>query len=626
MNCFVPYRSRLEWHKSPFGAVKAGAEITFRVVMPRHMRCRGLRLCWGDYDGAWERGEPFFWERMEGEHEEWWQLRLTVREPGLYRYRFSYDSDGGGGLIGNEGQGVGAVGEAAWWQLTVYEADFALPSWVPGGVLYQIFPDRFHASGQKARHAVPADRKLRSDWGGEPQWQPDERGAITRYDFFGGDLAGIGQKLDYLVSLGVTCLYLNPIFEAHSNHRYDTADYLKIDPLLGDENDFSALCEAAHERGLRVILDGVFSHTGADSVYFNRAGRYPGPGAFQSEESPYRDWYHFRHWPRDYACWWGIDILPELEEAHPQVLEFFTGEEGVVRRWLRAGADGWRLDVADELPNDFLDRLYAAALAEKPEAYLLGEVWEDASRKWSQGARRRFLLGRQMHSVMNYPLAKAILRFALRREAAQLAELVLDQLEHYPPCAVAGLMNHIGTHDTARALTRLAGEGETPDAAGPSKDRQKWAGLRIPRALEAAAEDRLKLCAALQFTLPGNPCVYYGDEAGMQGHMDPFNRGCFPWGNENQALLAWYRALGELRREHAAFRGISFELISAALGCVAYLRENILVIANANPHGIDYHLPESVASAELRQLLGGGSSNGSTVYVPAESAVIYEKL
>jgi len=589
---FVPYRSRSPLHKSPFGAVAAGEEITFRVIMPRHMKCSGMTLCWGDYDGAWESNMPFQWEDMQGDDEEWWKCRLKLQEPGLYRYRFLCESDFGGGVIGDQGQGVGDLGEEGWFRLTVYHPAMRLPDWVPGGVLYQIFPDRFCNSG-KPKQGVPEDRVLRTDWHGLPQWEPDEHGRITQYDFFGGDLDGIGEKLEYLKSLGVTCVYLNPIFLAKSNHRYDTSDYFAIEPLLGDENDFKRLCEAAHALGIRIILDGVFSHTGSDSAYFRQAQA--------SKDSPYYEWYTFKRWPGDYACWWGIAILPELREDHPGVLEFFAGEHGAARHWLRQGADGWRIDVADELPDVFLDRLYEASVNENPDAYLLGEVWEDASSKWSHGGRRRFLLGRQMHSVMNYPLADAVLNFAHKAEAEQLAEVIESQLEHYPPCAIAGLMNHIGTHDTPRALTRLLASFDLD-----------------------SARRRLLLCAVLQYTLPGNPCVYYGDEAGLQGGKDPFNRACYPWGREDVGLLARYRTLGALRGEHReAFASTDFRLLSAALGCIAYMRKHIIVIANANPHAITYELPSKLHRAKA--LLGGEVKDGR-VEVGMEDAAILECL
>ncbi|MDR2752757.1 MAG: glycoside hydrolase family 13 protein [Oscillospiraceae bacterium] len=576
---FVPFRSRSELHKTPFGAVAAGEEVTFRVVLPRHLGCRGVTLHWGDYDGAWERAIGLVWAGMQGAHEEWWQCAVTVEAPALLRYRFAFAADSGGGVIGDTGAGVGRIGAEGYWQLTVFDPATRLPEWVRGGVLYQIFPDRFCASG-RAKQGVPPGRVLRDDWGGAPLWAPDDAGKITVFDFFGGDLEGIRAKLGYLKGLGVTCLYINPIFFARSNHRYDTADYLRVDPLLGTEEDFAQLCAQAHRLGIRVLLDAVCSHTGDDSVYFNKHGNFLALGAYQSKESPYYDWYQFRRWPDDYACWWGVDILPELRESHEGVLDFFAGKNGVARKWLRAGADGYRLDVADELPDVFLDRFFAAARDENPDAFVLGEVWEDASNKHSHGGRRRFLLGRQMHSVMNYPLAEAILAFALARDAEGLAEVLQTQQEQYPPCALHGLMNHIGTHDTMRALVRLA------DLREPGRTE-----IDLPPERYAAAAKRLQLCAALQYTLPGNPCVYYGDEAGLQGGMDPFNRGCYPWGGEDAKLVEYYRQLGALRHKYNAFAGGALVLVSAAQGCVAFLRRGepeLLVIANANDHAIAY--------------------------------------
>ncbi|MDR2526132.1 MAG: glycoside hydrolase family 13 protein [Oscillospiraceae bacterium] len=612
---FVPFRSRSELHKTPFGAVAAGQATALRVILPRHIRCTGVRLCWGAYDGGWEMEAPLVWDGMEGTHEEWWRCAVTITEPGLYRYRFLFDTEAGRGVIGDEGGGVGCIGQSNYWQLTVFAPAAKLPDWVAGGIMYQIFPDRFRAAEDTALSVTPGDRLLRGDWGGEPQWQPNARGNITQYDFFGGNLRGIAEKLPYLAELGVTCLYLNPIFLAQSNHRYDTADYRTIDPLLGTEKDFRALCENAKQLGIHILLDGVFSHTGADSIYFNKQHRYPGAGAYESRDSQYYPWYHFRAWPQDYASWWGIDILPELQESHPAVLEFFAGKDGIARHWLRAGASGWRLDVADELPDVFLDCFFAAVQSEDAEGYVLGEVWEDASRKWSHGGRRRFLLGGQMHSVMNYPLAEAVLRFAREGDAGGLADTVMGQLEHYPPHALRGLMNHIGTHDTARALNRLgAGEPE------PGADRSAYAHRPLRAEQRERGLRRLRLCAALQFTLPGNPCIYYGDEAGLEGWMDPFNRGCYPWGREDAALLDWYRALGALRRGCDDFAGLDFSLLSAMLGCIAYRRGRYIVIANANAHAIAYDLPERYRSARLA--LGGLGQNEARIQLAGESAAL----
>jgi glycosidase len=480
---------------------------------------------------------------MEGENEEWWCVSLGGEKPtGLYRYRFECDLAQGPWSIG-AGEGArGVWGGEDCFPLTIYDEEYQAPEWLLGGVIYQIFPDRFCASG-KQKQGVPRDRLLRGDWGGEPLAEPIRTGEEQpeSYDFFGGDLAGITKKLPYLHSLGVSCVYLNPIFEANSNHRYDTADYSKIDSLLGTEEDFRTLCERAREQGIAVVLDGVFSHTGADSVYFNRSGRYGAGGAYRDVNSPYRGWYKFGDYPHGYRSWWGVDILPELREEERTYIDFIAGEEGIARKWLRLGASGWRLDVADELPDCFLDSFAAAVKREKPDCYLLGEVWEDASDKISYGQRRRYLQGKQLDSVMNYPLARAILAFALGEEgcAERLAECYESLCEHYPPRALNLAMNHIGTHDTIRALSLLGGAELDGRRAMPLTREQRRLALT-----------RLKTAAVLQYCLPGLPCVYYGDEAGLEGGLDPFNRGCFPWGEEDAELTEHYRALGKMRREH----------------------------------------------------------------------------
>ena len=611
---YIPYNSRKDYHKSPFGAVKSGSCVTFRVILPREIGCRGVRLA----VHTDKEPDAFFhaqWDGMQGDGEEWWRIVYSPPTPGLYWYRFIYDTDFGSMEIRRSTGSLGRIArDGGEWQLTVYDPQAASPDWMKGGILYQIFPDRFRASGS-LKSGVPADRVLRSDWGGEPMWEPDRNGRIHRYDFFGGDLAGIREKLPYLQSLGVTCLYLNPVFEAASNHRYDTADYEKIDPLLGTEDDFRALCKAAHDRGMRVLLDGVFSHTGDDSRYFNKYGHYKDTGAFQSKDSPYYPWYKFRVWPQSYDCWWGIDILPEVQEENESYCAYITE---IARKWLRLGADGWRLDVADELPDVFLDAFCKAVREEKPDAFVLGEVWEDATNKISYGVRRRYLLGGQLDSVMNYPFADAILQFLKTGSAERFMDSILSVLENYPPHSIHTLMNHVGTHDTARLLTRLAADD------GYSRAAWKAGSGRLSPEARQKGLALLRTAAVLQYTLPGVPCVYYGDEAGMEGGEDPFNRACFPWGREDASLVAFYRALGEVRRQSPCFADGDLVPVSAALGCVAFARmrgaSRALTIVNRNDHPIDYYLPAQWQP--LRLALGGCRPDVGTVRLDACAAAI----
>ncbi len=541
------FNSRSRKYRDPLGAVGDGTSIHFRITLPRELSCSAAHLVM-QREGGQTQVLDMFWCGMNGNNQEWWECHFTPEVPGLYFYHFEIHTQRGSQRISKGFAGDGIFGGNNQWQLTVYDKNFQTPDWLEGGVMYQIFPDRFYNSGQP-KTAVPSDRRLHSQWMEQPDWAPNAQGKITNTDFFGGDLHGIEEKLPYLKSLGVTCLYLNPIFESHSNHRYDTADYSKVDPLLGTEEDFSSLCAAAKKLGIRVVIDGVFSHTGSDSVYFNREGRYPTPGAYRSQESPYYPWYTFHPWPDSYDCWWNFDTLPNVKETDPSYNTYINGEEGIVRKWLRAGASGWRLDVADELPDAFLDQLTAAAKKEKPDALVLGEVWEDASNKTAYGIRRRYLLGKQLDTVMNYPFRDAILGFLLGNDPKQFAETVESICENYPPPCLRLLMNHIGTHDTERALTILGGE-----PAG-NRDREWQAAQTLSADQRDTSLKRLRLASLLQYLLPGVPCLYYGDEAGMEGYRDPFNRACYPWGKEGKNLLQWYQGLGQLRAQEKEILG-----------------------------------------------------------------------
>ena len=538
------FDSRNLAYRTPFGAVREKTEVLFRICIPRTLHCTAAVLHMIP-DGEMDNGFGMFWAGMEGEDYEWWDCRYTPLQPGLFWYWFELKTGVGEFRLARQADSraflkpVGEEGDP--WQLTCYASHLQTPGWLAGGIMYQIFPDRFAASGLPKK-GVPEDRLLRKDWGGQPEWRPDEQGVVRNNDYFGGDLAGIENRLDRLKELGVTALYLNPIFEAHSNHRYNTADYTRIDPLLGTSEDFRSLAETARRLGIRLILDGVFSHTGDDSWYFNREHRYPGVGAYESLSSPYAGWYSFIRWPEEYETWWGFLTLPQINKHHPDYRRFISGGQGIARRWLREGACGWRLDVADELPDGFLEEFRRAVKEEDPEALIVGEVWEDASNKESYGHRRRYLLGDQLDTVMNYPFREAVLRFLIGGSSYDLMNTVMDIEEHYPPGCLRLLMNSLSTHDTERALTVLGGE----PAGRHGRDWQARQHLTAEQRRHAV--QLMKLAVAIQYTLPGVPCIYYGDEAGMEGYRDPFNRGCYPWGQEDAELLRWHRRMGKLRR------------------------------------------------------------------------------
>ena len=561
--------------KSPFGAVSCGTEVSFAVFCSPEEEIIGGELRIFEEFAGKNRTVPL--------HTDGGAFRCVYtapNEPELAWYGFSLTRRSGG-----------IVDLGGRWQLTVYDGRGHTPEWFGSGVSYQIFPDRFCRSRIPDPAGMVGERTVHENWQDTPDFLPDEQGEIRNRDFFGGDLPGITGKLDYLKGLGVTTVYLNPIFEAASNHRYNTADYLAIDPMLGKEEDFQTLCQEAHKRGMRILLDGVFNHTGSVSRYFNADGSYPDGGAAQSAQSPYYNWYHFSRWPAEYDAWWGIKTLPAVEENHPDYREFiFGGRDSVVRHWLRCGADGWRLDVADELPDDFIAQLRCAMEEEKPDALLIGEVWEDGSNKIAYDRRRRYLLGSETHGLMNYPFRTAALQWLCGGDASDFRESMETLRENYPPDAYYSAMNFLSTHDTPRILTLLGGEPVPEDKPGRAAARLSPAGYELARR-------RLMVGAMLLYAFPGSPTVYYGDEAGVQGYEDPLNRRTYPWGQEDERLLAWYRKLGALRCSRPSLQqgGISYPL--AAGGGLAVRRccgsEVTVAVMNAGAESLEVHLPWS---------------------------------
>lgn len=611
-----PFDPSKSWHKSISGAVAAGSHLWLRVVLPRDFKVTACRLILSE-DNKPDRVFDMTWDNTDG-FEEWWQIQLYLDAPALLFYRFQYETSWGKTDIGPGKSSVsGEISSKDKWQLTVYSPDFRTPDWLKGGIIYQIFPDRFFCSGSK-KDNVPTDRILRDDWGAVPHFRPDENGIIRNNDYFCGDFKGIEDKLSYIASLGANCIYLNPISEAHSNHRYDTADYMKPDPLLGTIEEFTSLCKKAAEYGIKIIIDGVYSHTGADSIYFNKYGRYDSKGAYNSESSPYRSWYTFGKNKDTYNSWWGIDTLPETKEEEPSFSEFITGENGVIDFWLNAGASGIRLDVADELPDCFLDKIRVAVKRHGEDKYLLGEVWEDATNKISHGGRRRFLLGAQLDSVMNYPFRQAIIDFLLTANAEKFMKSIFSITENYPKEALNCAMNHLGTHDTERILTLLSG------VSCEGKSREAQAEIKISDTALSRGIKLLKMAMVINYTLPGIPSIYYGDEAGLTGGKDPFNRACYPWDNENGEILAFTKSLGEIRKEYEVLKNGDFYPISATLGCIAFLRykegtKRILTIINKNPQPITYWL-----NSDMQEMLPvfGGTRFGGGVIIPGNGYAV----
>lgn len=578
--CWILHDSHKLDFRSPFGAASCHTTITLRLLITappllatEPATAVQLRL-W--QEGA---GETLIdmraVESVPGS--DWYEAVFeTSSMPGVIWYYFIIRQGERRIYYGNNEAEIGGVGRLtneppASYQISTYLPEARTPAWFKHAVVYQIFVDRFFNGLPGGQLLNPRPGSLfHANWQDTPVYTRDmSTGAILAYDFFGGNLAGVIAKLPYLAELGVTAIYFNPIFSAPSNHKYDTADYKTIDPMFGDNDLFRQLCAKAREHGISVILDGVFSHTGSDSIYFNKEGTYPTLGAYQSCKSPYYSWYKFSDYPEAYDCWWGVDNLPNVNEEDASYQQYIIeAEDSVLTSWLKAGAKGWRLDVADELPEDFLKKFYKTLKQTDPEAVLIGEVWEDASRKVAYGELRQYFNGTELDGVMNYPFRRLVLDFMLGWKDAYTVHRELFSLyENYPIENFYANMNIIGSHDVPRILTLLA--------EAPPEDAQSKLGAfkykLSPAQLELGIA-RLKLVVLWQMTFPGVPCIYYGDEAGLEGYSDPLNRRTYPWGREQQELMAWYKKLVGVRRQYPVLRTGQWKLLLAQGDVYAYVR------------------------------------------------------
>ena len=475
------------------------------------------------------------------------------------------------------------------FRLLVYSDDYRVPDWFGKNIIYHIFVDRFAKSQDD--FTVRDGAVANNDWyGGIPQYADVPGGEVANNMFFGGTLDGIVQKLDYLESLGVGTLYLSPIFDSASNHKYDTGDYTKIDEMFGGDAAFDRLVAETKKRGMKIMLDGVFNHTGDDSRYFNRYSNYDDTGAYESMASPYFKWYNFRDYPDEYECWWNVKIMPRLRHDREECRRYFTAPDGIGARYIRRGIDAWRLDVADELNDDFLDEFRSSVkAASKGEAIVLGEVWENAADKQAYGVRRRYLQGKQLDSVMNYPLRNGILGFVLHGDGQMLYDILTEIYSSYPRQVCDALMNLLGTHDTERILTVLA------DADTDIMTNAELSEFRLTDEQRSIARERLMLASVLQYTVYGTPSLYYGDEAGVEGGRDPFCRMPFPWGREDAELIKHYKMLGELRKNESVYASGEFEILDFGDGYFAFARsddkDRIVTLLNAGQEDRLFSVP-----------------------------------
>ena len=619
---------------SSLGALPCGAVVTFVVTVPTRLGVDGviLRI---RRDGGEDR-EFVLYSTGRGDAKDVYSYTLDTadlcggEESGLFYYEFLF-LRGFNTLFTDTHNNVDfsvSQKEGRRFRLLLYGKDFKTPCSFGHGVMYQIFVDRFYRGEGDEAKSVPIrhDVEMNYDWdNGIPQYAAHNGDPLKNNMFFGGTLWGVAEKLDYLKSLGVTFIYLCPVFEAYSNHKYDTGDYSKIDEMFGGEAAFDNLIAKARERGIGIILDGVFNHTGDDSIYFNRNRRYGDGGAYNNYFSPYRDWYNFRSYPYDYESWWGIEILPKLNPHNESCRRYFTGDDGIIQKYIKRGIAGWRLDVADELSDEFLDELRASAKsASDGEAVIIGEVWENAADKVAYGKRRRYFQGRQLDSVMNYPLKNAIVDFCLYGNADCLYNTLTEIYASYPTFVSNKLMNLLGTHDTERILTVLgrdAGDGEAPNWVLATK--------RLSEDQKSRGAALLKLAAVVQFMSYGIPCIYYGDEVGLEGYGDPFCRMPFPWndiGSEFRAdILEFYKKLGDIRQKEDALNDGRFFVLDHNEHSIVFVREkgdSRLIVAVSRGRNYELELPLRIT---YRDLLSGAEYQGH-VRVRSDSTVILKEM
>ena len=560
----ILYDSKKLCHKAPFGTLTPGQTCDLQIHVPMTVGAVRVDCCIDTREGQEVLCVPMTLAEQRGAYGVY-RGSFALEKCGLYFYFFRVHKTDSSFRLYKVGDQTN-MESGDLWQVSCVPQDFTTPDWAKGAVIYQVFPDRFHKAGTCDLTGKLQPYMIHENWYEEVQWRPTPEGLVLNNDFYGGNFRGITEKMDYIASLGTRILYLNPISKSFSSHRYDTGDYKTPDPMLGTVEDFRAMCEAAHARDIKVILDGVYSHTGSDSLYFNKNGTFPGKGAYQSPESPYYSWYTFRSYPHSYQSWWNFDTLPTVNKLDPAFVEYIiTGRDSVVAHWLRLGADGFRLDVADELPNEFLLLLKRRIREIKPDALLIGEVWEDASNKVAYDIPKRYFVDGVLDSVMNYPFRTAIVNFVRQWDDGQaLAERVMTIAENYPPQVLCCSMNLLGTHDTARILTALVDDF---DGSREEKSRR-----HLSRNLYLQAKELLMMASFLQYMLPGAPSLYYADEAGMEGHKDPFNRRTYPWGREDTELLSHFRHLGKLRKESACLRRGDIEFFRAEGGRIGFTR------------------------------------------------------
>lgn len=543
----VIHDSQSNKYRRPFGAVQVGEKVKLSIDISKDIMVAvqltyfdGVRLNIGMEKEYLNDGSFRYSTEID-----------TSNTLGVLEYYFILIDGYNRLYYGNNDEALGGIGQIynynpVPYQITVYE-NYNIPSWYKEGVIYQILVDRFYNGNESKSINEPKENSfIYGRWDDSPMYIKDNFGKVLRWDFYGGNLKGIIEKLDYIKSLGANIIEMSPIFKSLSCHKYDTEDYEVVDEMFGTNEDFKELCRIAKSKGIRIILDGVFSYTSSNSKYFNKSGKYEEIGAYQSPNSKYYDWYKFRTYPYQYESWWGMDTRPNLNTLNEGYLDYIiNGKESIIRKWIELGASGWKLNVTDELPDEFIELIKNKINESSEEGVLLGDVWEDASNKISYSKRRKYLLGKEIDSVTNYPLRESLINFIKGYiKSNKFKKKIMSLYENYPMEAFYANINISSTNDTERILTVLNGN-----------------------------IDLLKLLIVMQIILPGVPSIYYGDEVGLTGGKEPDNRKSYPWGKEKEEIITFYRKIISIRNKENAIKKGDFKIYDTDLE-ICYFERN----------------------------------------------------
>ena len=518
------------------------------------------------------------------------EIRLETRA--IYHYYFEYKVNNKIKYIKKQNIHDNRIIKDEMYKMSV---NFNTPDWAKGKIMYHIFVDRFNRGNTEPLKSMPR-RTTYDNWDDEMILGPNQDG-IWNADFYGGDLKGIEQKLDYIKSLGVDIIYLSPIVHSQSNHRYDAADYENVDPYAGCNEDLKNLCDKAHQKGMKVILDAVFNHTGNDSKYFNEYGTFDTIGAYQSIYSTYAPFYrkHYHDGKLYYDYWWGMPNLPVCNGYSSEWKQYILGKNGIIDKWFSLGIDGLRLDVADELTDEFIEGIRHAVKRNKEDGFILGEVWKNPMRM----NRGYIESGYGMDSVMNYQLVDALIRYFKYSDVYKLDYIIKDILREYPTDTINTLMNFTSTHDISRAINIFSTNdfnqyGEW--AWNLLKDDLNWCkNFNLTNLQYKQGKELYKAYIYTLAFMPGILSIFYGDEIGIQGIGNLANRKPYPWNKQDIDLLNYFKYIGHIRKEEDFLQEAELHILDINKDYLMFERytkdDSALITVNRTNEEKEFHIP-----------------------------------